>query len=149
MDEPREALQKALKEAMINKDATRRTVIRMTLNAIKQVEVDDRKTLGADDQMVIVQREVKKRRDTIAEAEAAGRNDIANEEAEQLKILEAFLPQQMSREEIEVLAKEAIAETGASSPKEMGQVMGKLMPKVKGQADGRLVNEVVRELLSS
>lgn len=149
MEDPRPQMQAALKEAMKNKDAERRTVIRMSLNAIKQVEIDDQKELAPADAMALLQKEAKRRRESINEAREAGRDDIADTEEKELAILEEFLPQQMSRDEIAALAKEAIAESGAESAKEMGKVMSVLMPKVKGQADGKVVNEVVRELLSS
>jgi uncharacterized protein YqeY len=148
MDDPRPKLQTALKEAMVNKDNTRRDVIRMTLNALKQVEVDTRQELSAEESMNILQKEAKKRRESIDEAEKAGRSTLADQEKMELGILEEFLPQQLSRAEIESLAREAIATTGAASANDMGKVMGALMPKVKGVADGKLVNQVVRELLS-
>ena len=149
MEDPREKLIAALKEAMVNKSATRRDVIRMAQNAIKQVEIDERKTLSPEDAMTILQREAKKRRESVQEAQKAGRQDIADEEATQLAILEEFMPKQMSREELVVIVRGAIQESGATSAKEMGKVMGVLMPKVKGLADGKLVNEVVREQLGS
>lgn len=148
MDDPKVQLQQSLKEAMVSKDNLRRDVIRMALNAIKQVEIDEQKTLTPEEALTILQREVKRRRDSIAEAESLGRGDIAADEASQLAILETFLPAQLSREEIESLARAAIAESGAASPKEMGKVMAVLMPKVKGKADGKLVNDVVRDLLN-
>jgi len=148
MDDPRVKLQEALKQAMLNKDAARRDVIRMALNSLKQVEIDERKELTAEDAVIILQKEAKKRRESVEEARKVGRNDIADTEAAQLKILEAFLPVGLSREEITVLAKEAIAQSGAASAKDMGKVMAVIMPKVKGVADGKLVNEVIRELLS-
>jgi uncharacterized protein YqeY len=139
----------ALKEAMISKDARRRDVIRMALNAVKQVEIDERKTLTPEDVTAILQREAKTRREAIAEAQNAGRAETAAAEAEKLAILESFLPQQMTRDEVAVLARDAIVQTGATSPKDMGKVMSVLMPKVKGVADGKLVNDVVREMLST
>lgn len=148
MDDPRGMMQDALKQAMINKDVQRRDVIRMALSAIKQVEIDTRKTVDADESVAIVQREVKKRRESIDEARKAGRDDIADQEQAEIAILEVFLPQQLSRDEIATYVQEAIAETGATSAKDMGKVMSALMPKVKGRADGKLVNEVVRERLS-
>jgi hypothetical protein len=148
MDDPRIAMQAALKEAMVNKDNLRRDVIRMTLSAFKQVEVDERRDLSADDAVAILQREIKKRRDSVDEARKAGRNDIADSESSELAIIEVFLPAQMSREEITVLAQAAVQQSGATSAKDMGKVMALLMPQVKGKADGKLVNEVVRELLS-
>jgi uncharacterized protein YqeY len=148
MDDPRVALQAALKEAMQQKDAMRRDVLRMTLNAIKQIEIDDRRSLNADEAMTVLQKEVRKRRESIEEARKAGREDIAGTELEQLAVLEHFLPRQLDRAEVEALARAAIAETGASGPKDTGKVMAALMPKVRGLADGRLVNDVVRGLLS-
>lgn len=93
-------------------------------------------------------REVKQRRDAIAEYERANRDDIANTLKEEIAILMKYLPEQLSADEIRKLAQEVIAEVNPSGPKDMGKVMGKLMPKVKGKADGKLVNEIVRELLS-
>jgi uncharacterized protein YqeY len=148
-DDPRPQIQDALKQAMINKDATRRDVLRMTVSAFKQVEIDERRELSADDAMTILMREIKKRRDSVDEARKAGRDDIADQEASELTMLEVFLPQQLSRDEIAALVKDAIAQSGASSAKDMGKVMGVLMPKVKGKADGKLVNEVVRDLLNN
>jgi uncharacterized protein YqeY len=148
MDDPRVALQAALKEAMQQKDAMRRDVLRMTLNAIKQIEIDERRSLNADEAMTVLQKEVKKRRESIEEARKAGREDIAGTELEQLAVLEHFLPRQLDRAEVEALARAAIAETGASGPKDTGKVMAALMPKVRGLADGKLVNDVVRGLLS-
>ncbi len=149
MDDPRPQMQDALKKAMIEKDVTRRDVLRMTISAFKQVEIDERRELSAEDAVTILQREIKKRRDSIDEARKAGREDVAAAEENELGMLEGFLPQQLSRDEIAVLVRDAIAQTGAASAKEMGKVMGVLMPKVKGRADGKLVNEVVRDLLSN
>lgn len=149
MDDVKTQLNDALKEAMKNKDNLRRDVIRFALSAMKQEEVDKRKTLTPEDSLTILQREIKKRRDTIDEAQKAGRTEIVTKEKEELAILETFLPQQLSHDEIAAFAREIIAQTGASSVKDMGKVMGQLMPKVKGKADGTLVNQVVRELLGS
>ncbi len=148
MEDPRAKMQAALKEAMVNKDNTRRDVLRMSLNALKQVEVDTRKELSADEALSILQKEAKKRHESIADAERAGRSDLAAQEKLEVSILEEFLPKQLSRAEIEILAREAIAQSGATSTNDMGKLMGVLMPKVKGLADGKLVNQVVRELLS-
>lgn len=142
-------LQDALKQAMVSKDAARRDVLRLMMSAIKQVEVDERRTLSDEETLALLQREVKKRRESIEEARKAGRGDIADTEIAEVAIIEEFLPQQLSRAEIEALAREAVQQTGATSVKEMGKVMGVLMPKVRGVADGKLVNEVVRDLLSS
>lgn len=148
MEDPRVQLQADMKAAMRSKDRQRLTVIRMAINAIKQDEIDSRTTLSAEDATAILLREAKKRRESIAEAEKVGRPDLAAEEKEELAILEVYLPQQLSEAEITELVKVAIAESGATSPKQMGDVMRILMPKVKGRADGKLVNQVVRSLLA-
>lgn len=148
MENPREKLNEALKQAMLNKDTQRRDVIRVALSAIKQVEVDERRELTAEDVLAVLQKEVKKRRETMDEAVKAGRQDIAEATAAEVSILESFLPRQLSRDEIAALVREAIAATGAASPKDMGKVMAIVVPKTRGIADGKLVNEVVRELLA-
>jgi uncharacterized protein YqeY len=148
MNDPKAQLQAALKEAMVNKDTERRDVIRMVMSAIKQVEIDTRRDLSAEDVVGVLQKEAKTRRETIEEQIRAGQTAQAAQGQRELEILEAFLPEQLSREALSALAAEVIAQTGASSPRDMGKVMGALMPKVKGKADGGLVNEVVRELLN-
>ncbi len=149
MDDPRPQMQDALKKAMLAKDTARRDVLRMTLSAFKQVEIDERRDLSAEDAVTILQREIKKRRDSVDEARKAGREDVVASESSELAMIEEFLPQQLTRDEIAALVRDAIQTSGASSPKEMGKVMGVLMPKVKGKADGKLVNEVVRDLLNN
>lgn len=147
--DPKEQLNAALKEAMKNKDNLRRDVIRMTLNAIKQVEVDTQQTLSPEQVLEIIQKEAKKRRDTIAEMEKIGRTEHLDQERQELSVVESFLPQQLSKEELTDIASAVIQEVGATSPADMGKIMGVLMPKVKGRADGKLVNQVVRELLGN
>lgn len=149
MEDPRAKMQDALKQAMIDKNTVRRDVIRMALSAIKQVEVDERKTLTAEEVASVLQREVKTRREAIEEARKAGREETIETEAARVSILEEFLPKQLSREEVKALAQDAVNQSGATSAKDMGKVMSILMPKVKGRTDGKLVNEVVRELLNS
>ncbi len=148
MDDIKAKLQVALKEAMIAKDNQRRDVIRVLTSAIKQVEVDSQKTLSAEDVVAVLQKEAKKRQESIDEAAKLGRAEIVEREKQELAILEEFLPRQLSREEIAAIVREVIAQTGVTSAKEMGKLMGVLMPRVKGLADGKLVNEVVKELLS-
>jgi uncharacterized protein YqeY len=139
----------ALREAMVNKDTVTRDVVRLALAAVKQAEVDQRRTLSDDEVVAILNKEVKTRRESLTEAENAGRTETVNEEKTRLAILERFLPQQLTRDEVVALAQDAVAQSGATSAKEMGKVMAVLMPKVRGLADGKMVNDVVRELLSS
>jgi len=148
MEDPRPQLQAALKEAMKSKDKERRDVIRMMQSAIKQVEIDTQKDLDAASVIDILQKEAKKRRETITEMEDAGRDEQAESERHELQIIEDFLPRQLSDDEIRAIVKEVIAETGASSPKDMGQVMGPVMQRVKGLADGKRVNPIVKDELS-
>ncbi len=144
----RETLTAALKEAMLGKDNARRDVIRLIQSAIKQVEIDSRKEMTDDDVITVIQREAKKRREAIEEANKAGRSDISEKEQAELVIVETFLPRQLSLEEVKVIAAEIMAEVGASGPKDQGKVMGPLMARVKGQAAGNIVNQAVRELLN-
>lgn len=137
-----------LKDAMKSKDTARRDVIRSLQAAIKQVEVDKQTQLDDDAILSVLQSEIKKRRESIEAFESGGRDADAETERQGLAIVETYMPAQLSREEIKAIAETVIAETGASSMKDMGQVMGIIMARVKGQADGRQVNEVVRELLS-
>ncbi|MEO8607463.1 MAG: GatB/YqeY domain-containing protein [Chloroflexota bacterium] len=148
MDDVKTKLDAALKEAMVSKDAKRRDVIRTLLSAIMQVKIDTRKDVSPEDAVGILQKEAKKRRESIEEMDKAGRTDLSEQEKYELGLIESFLPQQLSRDEITAIVRETIAQTGVTSAKEMGKLMGALMPKVKGLADGKLVNEVVREALS-
>lgn len=145
----KEQLQADLKEALKSGDAIRKTTIRMALAAIKNAEVEKIGELDEGETLALLQKEVRQRRESIEEAQQAGRDDLVQEGEAEIAVLEGYLPAQLSREEIAAHAQAAIEETGAASPKDMGNVMRVLMPKLKGQADGKLVNEVVRELLAS
>lgn len=104
--------------------------------------------LNEAEMLAVVQREVKQRRESITEFTKAGRTDLIHNEEAELHILEAYLPRQLSREEIEALAREVIQASGATGPAQSGQVIKTLMARVKGQADGKLVSDVVRAVLS-
>lgn len=145
----RETLKQDLKEAMKAKEAVRRDTLRLILAAVKQSDVDQQTALDDEGVQALLFKQAKQRQESIAAYEEAGREDLAQPERQELMIIEAYLPQMMSRAEIEEIAREIIARVGAESPKSMGAVMGQLMPKVKGKADGRVVNEVVRELLAA
>ena len=97
--------------------------------------------------MSVVQKEAKQRRDSIEEFTKAGRQELADKEQKELEILQKYLPEQLSEEEIKKLVDEAISQTGASNISDMGKVMGALMPKIKGKADGSLVSKIVKESL--
>ncbi len=144
---PKEQIQADLKEAMRAGDTRRREALRLLMAAFKQVEVDRRVELSVDDALTILMSEAKKRREAIAEMTAAGRTDLAAQEQYELDLIESYLPRQLGRAELEPIVCEAIAEVGATTPKDMGQVMKVVMARVKGQADGKLVNSIVRDLL--
>jgi uncharacterized protein YqeY len=143
-----EQLRADLKTAMREKDEMRKTTIRMALAALKNAQVAKNAELSPEDELVVLSKETKQLKDAIVEFERGRREDLVAEAAAQIDILQQYLPQMLPREEIVQLAQTAIAETGASSPKQMGQVMRVLMPQVRGRADGREVSEIVRDLLS-
>lgn len=144
----KQELQSALKDAMRAKDRERRNAIRLLQSAIKQAEVDGRKELDDNAILDILRKEAKKRRETIAELEGAGRSEDAKVERFELAVTEEFLPQQLSDDQLKPIILDAISAVGATSMKDMGQVMRVVMPKVKGIADGKAVNAIVREFLS-
>jgi len=137
-----------LKTALRAQDELRKTTIRMSLAALKNARVDKNADLTNEEMVAVLSKEVKQRRDAIVEYEKGERDDLVARELAEIEILKPYLPRMLNEDEIAELAREAIAATGASSPKEMGQVMRALMPRVKGAADGRLVNQVVRSLLT-
>ena len=145
----KEQLRLDMTDAMRAGDNAMRDTLRLLLAAIKQTEVDEKRTLSDEDVQAVLRKQAKQRRESIADYERAGRDDIADREKAELLIIESYLPQMMSREEIAELAAQSIAQLNASGPEDTGRVMGSLMPQVKGKADGRLVNEVVRELLQN
>ncbi len=137
-----------LKHAMRQKDEVRKRTLRLALAEIKNQEIEIRQELDDDGVNAILQKEAKKRRETLDELTRVDRPELKAAEQAELEILGEYLPQQLGREEIAELARQAIAEVGAESPRQMGQVMRALMPKTQGQADGALASQVVRELLS-
>jgi len=131
------------------KDVPRRNTIRMVEAAIKNAEIEKRGTeLAESDILAILQRQVKQRRESIEQFTQGGREDLAENERVEIAIIEAYLPQQLSRDEVELRARSVIAEVGAAGPGDRGKVMGMLMKDLRGQADGSLVNAVVGELLA-
>ncbi len=137
-----------MKEAMKARDQLRLSTLRLLISEIKNKEIDAKGELKDEDILTIIQKAVKQRQDSIAQYEKGGRQDLADKEKAELEILKAYLPEELSREEILEIIDQAIAATGASSPKEMGKVMREVMPKVKGRADGKVVNELVRKRLA-
>ncbi|MDR9755866.1 MAG: GatB/YqeY domain-containing protein [Thermoanaerobacterales bacterium] len=147
----KDRLYKDMKEAMKAREAgkLRLAVIRMARAAIKNREIELGHELSDDEVIGVLSKELKMRRDALPDYKNAGRLERVAELEDEIKILEEYLPQQMSKEEIIQIAGEVIASVGASSERDLGKVMGALMPKVKGRADGKMVNQIVRELLRS
>jgi uncharacterized protein YqeY len=140
-------LDQDMKAAMKQKDKETLSTIRMVRSAIKKVEIDKRGELSDDQALEVLVREIKQRKDSLQEYEKAGREDLASKEKREIEILSAYLPAQLTEEELLEIVKKAIADTGATSKKEMGKVMGVVVPLTKGRADGKKVNQLVQQLL--
>ena len=140
-------LNESMKDAMRSRDEVRLRTVRMALAAVKQVEVDKRTELDDTAVMNLIQKEIKNRREALEEAKKANRPDLIADNEAEIKVLQAFLPKAMPAEELRLLVQAAIAETGASSPADMGKVMKAVMPKVAGRAPNDMVSAAVRELL--
>ena len=145
----KEELLNDLKEAMKNKDIIKKDTITCLRAAILQVEKDTQKTLTEEEMSAIVAKEVKKRKESIEDYVKGGREDIVENLNKEIEILSKYLPEQLTKEEIEALVLEAISNTGAASPKDMGKVMQYLRPKTAGKADGKMVSDIVKEKLNN
>ena len=145
----KEQLTEDMKTAMKAKEEgkLRLGVIRMVRSAVRQAEIDGKKELDDDGVAAVISKELKQRKDSLEEFKKGGRDDLVEKTEEEIKVLLAYLPEQLDEDEIRSLVKAAIEETGAASPKDMGKVMKALMPKTKGKADGKLVNNIVKEML--
>ena len=144
----RETLMQDLKAAMKEKDTIKKNTVTMIRSAILQFEKDNLTELNEEGIMEIIAKELKKRRDVLPEYEKSGRDDLIADINREIEILLAYLPEQLTKEELEVIVAEAIAEVGATSMKDMGKIMATVMPKTKGRADGKMINEIVKSKLS-
>lgn len=142
-------LESALKDAMRSGDDVRKRTLRMALSNIRLIEIDKGVTLEDQAVMAILQKEIKSRHESISDAQRANRPDLIAESQAEIQVLEGFLPKALTAEELEQLARQAIAEVGATSPREMGQVMKVLMPRLQGKATGDQASQVVRNLLQA
>lgn len=142
-------LNENMKQAMRDKDKERLNVIRMVKASLQneaiKLGVSD---LSEEDELTILSRELKQRNDSLSEFKAAGRDDLVMKIETEIKILQDYMPEQLSEEELEQIVKDTILEVNATSKKEFGKVMGKVMPKVKGKADGSSVQKLVQKLLN-
>lgn len=143
----KEKLEGALREAMRAGDDVRKRSIRMVLAAVRQVEIDRQIKLEESAVLGIIQKEIKTRRESVEEARGANRPDIVAATEAEIAVLQTYLPEAMSADELKALVQTAIAEAGANSPAEMGKVMKLVMPRVAGRAPGDQVSALVRQLL--
>ncbi|MCC7547169.1 MAG: GatB/YqeY domain-containing protein [Burkholderiales bacterium] len=137
-----------VKTAMRSKDTARLSALRLLLAAIKQREVDERVTLTDPDVVGVIEKMLKQRRDSIAQYEQAGRQDLADAEKFEVSVLQAYMPQQMSEAEIDAAVADAIARCGAAGPQDMGKVMGLLKPALAGRADMGQVSARIKAQLT-
>ena len=138
-----------MKQAMKDRDNELRDTLRLILSSIKNAEIDKRGDLTAEESLAVLRKEAKQRQDSIEQYRAAGRDDLADREARELAVIERYLPQQMTDEELAVFVAEGITESGATSPKDMGKVMGLLNPRTESRVDGRRLSAAVREALAN
>ena len=144
----KETLLQDLKVAMKEKDTIRKNTIQLVRAGVLQIEKDNHVELDDEGVLDVVAKELKKRRDSLPEFEKSGRTDLIDNLNKEIEVLLGYLPEQLTEDEIKKIVEETIAETGASSMKDRGKVMGAVSPKVKGRADNRVVSGYVKELLS-
>lgn len=143
-----ERLTDDMKQAMRDKDKEKLSVIRMVKAALQNEAIKLGHDLSDEEELTVLNRELKQRKDSLLEFENAGRSDLADKLIAEIEILMIYMPEQLTEEEVEEIVKQTISETNASTKAEMGKVMGAIMPKVKGKADGSLVNRLVLKHLS-
>ena len=144
----RETINQDLKDAMKAKDNKKRDALRLLTSAFKQIEVDERKELGDEDVIKIIQTQVKRRDDAAAQYEQAGREDLMQIEKEEIAYYMPYLPKQLSDEELKEELEKIVQTTGATTLKDMGKVMGLASKELSGKADGKRINECVKVLLA-
>jgi len=145
----REKIAEEMRAAMKAREQARVATLRMLMTAVKNTEVEKLHELSDDEVLDVIAREAKRRRESIEAFETGGRADLVEKETAELNVLESYLPDKLSDEELTALVDQAVAETGASSPKQMGEVMKALMPKIRGRADGAQVSALVKAKLGA
>lgn len=145
----KERLLNDLKEAMKNKDKEKLSVIRMVKGAIQLEEINKKRDLTDDEVIAIITKQIKTRKESIVEFEKGSRDDLIKKAQEEIDLLNIYMPEQMSEEEVIKVIDETFKEINPSSVKDMGKLMGAITPKVKGKADLGFVNKIIREKLSS
>lgn len=144
----KEKLLEDLKSAMKDKDTNRKNTVQMVRAAILQVEKDKKIELNDDQILEVIAKEFKKRNDSLADYEKSGREDLIAQIKEEMAVLEGYLPKKLSEEELTVKVKEIIAQTGATSMKDMGKIMKQAKEELGVTADGKMINEIVKKLLA-
>jgi hypothetical protein len=143
-----EKIEGDVKAATLGRDAPRRDALRLILSSLRSAEKDLQRPLSEDEELQVLQRERKRRVEAAEAFHAAGRAEQAAKEEEELGILEEFMPEPLSEDELEQIVDDAIAETGATNIRDMGRVMADVMPQIAGRADGSAVSQIVREKLA-
>ena len=141
-------LEAELKDAMVARDAERRNTLRLILDSLRGAEKELQRPLHDDEELQVLQRERKKRREAAEAFRGGGREEQAEAEERELAVLEEFMPEPLSEEELEEIVDDAIAENGATSMRDFGRVMADVMPQVSGRADGSAVSQLVKEKLA-
>ncbi len=145
----RQRLKTEITAAMRSGSTLRRDTLRMAENAIYNAEKRDRRTYSDDEVAAVISREVKTRRESVEAFRAGGREDLASKEEAEIALLQAYLPAQLTSEELSKIVDGAIARSGAQGPKDMGKVMKEVLPEVQGKAEGKTVSELVKAKLAS
>ncbi len=147
--EIREKILADIKTAMIAKDSIKLNTLRFLNSAIKNKEIELRPTpLAVDDIMGVIKKIVKQRKESIEQFTTAGRQDLVDQESAELKVMEAYMPSQMTKEQVEKLVTDVIAATGAKTVKDMGNVMKECQARSGGQADGKMMSEIIKSKLA-
>lgn len=143
-----ERFDEAIKQAMKAHEKRRLSTLRMMKSSLRNEAIAQGRELSEDEELSVLSRELKQRKDSLQEYEKAGRDDLASGEREEIEVIEAYMPEPLSDEELETLIRETIDDVGATQKSDMGNVMSAIMPKVKGKADGGKVNKLVQAHLS-
>lgn len=134
-----------MKKYMKEKNKLALNTVKMVNAEIKKQEVDKQRELTDEEITTVIEKQIKNRKDSVEQYKSAGRDDLAEQESQEIKVLQKYLPEQLSEEEIEKIVSDVVEEVGAKDKSDFGKVMGKVMPKVKGKADGNLVKKIVEK----
>ena len=143
----KEQLNEDMKQAMRAKDKNRLSAIRMVRGAVRDKEINSKVELDDDGVLEVIASQIKKRKDALEQLRQSNRDDLVEAEMEQIEILQKFLPAQLSEDEIEAVVTDVIEELGATSMRDMGKVMGKLVSQLRGKVDNSVVSQIVRQKL--